>query len=73
MRAFPGICFSVICFVIGGGLTYQGISIPDKDQSIEAIGGAFLLSLGFTAIAYAWKSWTEWTEWKRYCKKHGSY
>jgi hypothetical protein len=71
MRTFPSICFSVICFAIGGGLTYQGmaISITDKNQSMEAIGGAFLLSLGLITIAYALKSWIEWNEWKRYRRR----
>jgi hypothetical protein len=69
MRTFPNICFSVICFLVGGGLTYQGMSIPDKDQSVEAIGGAFLISLGLTTVAYAWKSWIEWNEWKRYRRR----
>jgi hypothetical protein len=73
MRAFISICFSVICFVVGGGLTYQGISIPDKDQSAEAIGGAFLLSLGLITVASARKGWVEWSEWKRYCKGDNSH
>jgi len=62
-----GILFSLVCCVIGAALLSDGISNLGASQTMNIVGGAALLTLGFMTMWIVAKNWWEWRkEYRRY-------
>jgi membrane protease YdiL (CAAX protease family) len=60
MRDILGIFLALVFLALGAVLLYDGVSTSDVSQSARTIGGAALLTLGFTIMLIALKNWWKW-------------